>query len=157
MVRLADEALTEEDLVPKVDIDAEVMLASLDVSQVNELLQQMEAFSGIFICATNLMDEVDAAALRRFTFKIQFRALDPAQRRRMFADMVLGAKDAAVGKEHGMRLDQLATLTPGDFATVRRQERLLGERYGTDEFLHLLEQECQVKDGQAYRSIGFVN
>lgn len=131
--------------------------ASWQVSQVNELLQQMEAFNGIFICATNLMDEVDAAALRRFTFKIQFRALDPEQRRRMFADMVLGAKDAAVADHHATRLDQLTALTPGDFATVRRQEQLLGDRYGVDEFLHLLEQECQVKDGQACRSIGFVN
>lgn len=131
--------------------------ASWQVSQVNELLQQMEAFSGIFICATNLMDELDAAALRRFTFKIQFRALDLSQRRRMFADMVLGAKEAAVADRHALRLEQLAALTPGDFATVRRQERLLGERYGADEFLHLLEQECAVKDGQASRSIGFVN
>jgi SpoVK/Ycf46/Vps4 family AAA+-type ATPase len=130
--------------------------ASWQVSQVNELLQQMEAFNGIFICATNLMDEVDAAALRRFTFKIRFDALDQRQRLRMFADMVLGTIDAPVRHEHAMRLDQMITLTPGDFATVRRQEQLLGENYEAEAFLCLLEQECQVKDGQVSRSIGFV-
>lgn len=130
--------------------------ASWEVTQVNELLQQMEAFNGIFICATNLMDEVDAAALRRFTFKIKFDSLDPEQRRSMFSDVIFGAKDAPISHEYGTRLDRLARLTPGDFATIRRQERLLGERYQAEAFLCLLEQECAVKDGQVSQSIGFV-
>jgi len=131
--------------------------ASWQVTQVNELLQQMEAFNGIFICATNLMDEVDPAALRRFTFKIQFDALEPAQRRRMFADLVVGRKDAPLRHEHAMRLDQMITLTPGDFATIRRQEMVLGEPYEADQFLCLLEHECQVKQGPTNKPIGFVN
>ncbi|RYG99303.1 MAG: AAA family ATPase, partial [Alphaproteobacteria bacterium] len=44
---------------------------SWEVTQVNEMLTQMEAFPGIFIASTNLMDGLDTAALRRFDLKIR--------------------------------------------------------------------------------------
>jgi SpoVK/Ycf46/Vps4 family AAA+-type ATPase len=44
-----------------------------EVTEVNEMLQGMERFNGIFICTTNLLDRIDQAALRRFTFKIPSR------------------------------------------------------------------------------------
>jgi SpoVK/Ycf46/Vps4 family AAA+-type ATPase len=50
------------------------------VTEVNEMLQGMERFNGIFICTTNLLDRIDQAALRRFTFKIKFNAADAEQR-----------------------------------------------------------------------------
>ena len=37
-----------------------------EVSEVNEMLQGMERFNGIFLCTTNLFDRIDEAALRRF-------------------------------------------------------------------------------------------
>jgi SpoVK/Ycf46/Vps4 family AAA+-type ATPase len=40
----------------------------------------MERFDGIVIMATNLFRDLDAAALRRFTFKMEFLELDVAQR-----------------------------------------------------------------------------
>ena len=46
-----------------------------EVTEVNEMLQGMERFAGIFICTTNLFDDLDEAALRRFTFKIRFHPL----------------------------------------------------------------------------------
>jgi hypothetical protein len=46
-----------------------------EVTEVNEMLQGMERFNGIFVCTTNLMDAIDQAALRRFTFKIRFKPL----------------------------------------------------------------------------------
>jgi SpoVK/Ycf46/Vps4 family AAA+-type ATPase len=46
-----------------------------EVSEVNEMLQGMERFAGIFICTTNLFEDIDEAALRRFTFKIRFLPL----------------------------------------------------------------------------------
>jgi hypothetical protein len=55
-----------------------------EVTQTNELLQKMERFDGIVIVATNLFRDLDAAALRRFTFKIEFRELDLTQRWKMF-------------------------------------------------------------------------
>jgi transitional endoplasmic reticulum ATPase len=50
-----------------------------EVTEVNELLTQMEAFDGLFICATNLLDRLDPAALRRFGLKLEFLALRPEQ------------------------------------------------------------------------------
>jgi MoxR-like ATPase len=54
-------------------------------TEVNELLQQLERYPGIFIAATNLMTRIDQSALRRFDFKLNFRALTPTQRRRSLA------------------------------------------------------------------------
>ena len=55
-----------------------------EVTEVNEMLQGMERFAGLFICTTNLFDELDEAALRRFTFKVRFKPLTAEQRGRMF-------------------------------------------------------------------------
>ena len=55
-----------------------------EVTQTNELLQKMERFDGIVVVATNLFRDLDAAALRRFTFKIEFRERDLNQRWKMF-------------------------------------------------------------------------
>lgn len=52
---------------------------SWEVSQVNEMLTQMEAFDGIFIASTNLMDNLDSAAMRRFDVKLEFKPLAPNQ------------------------------------------------------------------------------
>jgi len=52
---------------------------SWEVTQVNELLTQIEAFNGIFICTTNLMEKLDQASLRRFDFKVKFDYLKPDQ------------------------------------------------------------------------------
>ena len=45
---------------------------SWEVTQVNELLTQIENFEGVFIATTNLMDLLDPAALRRFDLKTKF-------------------------------------------------------------------------------------
>ena len=57
---------------------------SWEVTQVNELLKQMEQFDGLFICATNLMDRFDPAALLRFDLKTQFNCLRPDQAGKLF-------------------------------------------------------------------------
>lgn len=45
---------------------------SWEVSMVNEMLTQMESFSGGGIASTNLMDGLDQVALRRFDLKVKF-------------------------------------------------------------------------------------
>ncbi|MBK1620750.1 AAA family ATPase [Lamprobacter modestohalophilus] len=117
-------------------------------TQVNELLQQMERYPGIFIAATNLMSGLDAAALRRFDFKLQFRALKPEQRLRLFAREALGDESAVVPERLARHLERLTTLTPGDVANVCRQQRLLGEQLEPEVFLRRLLAECQLKAGQ---------
>lgn len=130
---------------------------SWEVTQVNELLQQMEAFDGIFICTTNLMNDVDEAAMRRFTFKVRFDALTRQQVEAMFAEFVFGSPSALLTAPARQILHKLTGATPGDFATVQRQERLLGERYTAESFLRSLERECALKQGSKSTSIGFLS
>jgi AAA+ superfamily predicted ATPase len=128
-----------------------------EVSEVNEMLQGMERFAGVFICTTNLFDELDEAALRRFTFKIRFKPLTAEQRERMFIAEALGGDAARLSGEQRDRLHQLDALAPGDFASVKRQIDVLGEAFEPDEFLSQLEAEHRVKpEVRQRRGIGFL-
>lgn len=129
---------------------------SWEVSQVNELLQQIERFNGIFICATNLFADLDAAALRRFTFKISFKAMTPKQRERMFVQESLLGDGTKLDDNSRSRLHRLDSLVPGDFAVVKRQSRMLGTIPKPDDFLAELEAECRMKSNKHSRTIGFM-
>ena len=123
---------------------------SWEVTQVNELLTQMEAFDGIFICTTNLMESLDAASLRRFPWKIRFDFLKPGQRWGLFAQEFarLGGDiaQAAAWKESVLRLDGL---TPGDVAAVVRQYELWDETPSAGEFYRRLAAEVAAKREEA--------
>ena len=129
---------------------------SWEVSQVNELLQQMERFDGVFICATNLFAQIDAAALRRFAFKIAFKAMLPEQRVRMFVQEALASDEQQMNRNIQDRLNRLESLVPGDFAVVNRQSKLMGVNPTPEQFLDELESECRVKPSSRSRAIGFV-
>jgi MoxR-like ATPase len=118
-------------------------------TQVNELLQQLERYPGIFIAATNLMSGLDAAALRRFDFKLHFRPLNTAQRLRLFAREALGDEAAVVPPALAHELRALEGLTPGDYATVCRQRVLLGEDPGPEGFLAGLAREWRLRQAGA--------
>jgi SpoVK/Ycf46/Vps4 family AAA+-type ATPase len=129
---------------------------SYEVTEVNEMLQGMERFGGLFICTTNLFDELDEAALRRFTFKVKFRPLRCEQREAMFVAEALAGEACAMTDEQRSRLAALDQLAPGDFAAVKRQVDVLGTGFEPDEFLAQLESEHRVKPGvRERRGIGF--
>ncbi|MGN7872529.1 ATP-binding protein [Roseateles sp. 22389] len=123
-----------------------------EVSEVNEMLAGMERHAGLFICTTNAFDDLDEAALRRFSFKIRFKPLRPDQRLTMF-ERELGLPP---DESQADRLRALDALTLGDFAAVRQQAEILGEALSPDEFLTLLESEHRVKpDVRQRRPMGF--
>lgn len=127
-----------------------------EVSEVNEMLQGMERFDGIFVCTTNLFDRIDEAALRRFAFKIRFKPLVRAQREQMFIAEALGGKAEALKPVWREMLASLDMLTPGDFAVVKQQSVLLGETLDPEAFLAQLRQEHSIKpELRERRSIGF--
>lgn len=128
---------------------------SWEVSQVNEMLTQMEAFEGIFIASTNLMDSLDAASLRRFDFKVHFGYLTPEQRRSLFAAISVESQaDGSAGSTRD-RLDRMDCLVPGDFANVLRQLKVLDQPATPARLLELLEAELRFKPGANQRRIGF--
>jgi SpoVK/Ycf46/Vps4 family AAA+-type ATPase len=126
---------------------------SWEVSQVNEMLTQMEAFEGIFIASTNLMGTLDQAALRRFDLKIHFDFMAPNQREALFRDC-MASLGLQMDVESLSAVSHLSRLTPGDFANVMRQSRLEPMTSGLG-FAERLAQECHLKPGGIRRSIGF--
>ncbi|HUR89785.1 MAG TPA: AAA family ATPase, partial [Ramlibacter sp.] len=128
-----------------------------EVTEVNEMLQGMERFDGIFVCTTNLMDRIDQAALRRFTFKIRFKPLTSAQRERMFVVEALDGNGDALTEPVRSRLLKLEQLCPGDFAAVKRQVVILSTHFTPEEFLEQLEAEHRIKpEVRESRNIGFM-
>ena len=130
---------------------------SYEVTEVNEMLQGMERFHGIFICTTNLMDRVDQAALRRFTFKIQFKPLTRAQRETFFVTEACAGDATALTPELAGRMGALDQLCPGDFAAVKRQMHILDTQLEPLDFLEQLEAEHRIKpEVRDARGMGFL-
>ncbi len=128
-----------------------------EVTEVNEMLQWMERFRGVFVCTTNLLDRIDQAALRRFTFKIRFKPLSAVQRERMFVTEALDGDATRLGDAVRTRLARLDQLCPGDFAAVKRQVEILAEAFSAEDFLQQLEAEHRIKpEVREARGMGFV-
>jgi SpoVK/Ycf46/Vps4 family AAA+-type ATPase len=161
MAAMFKEATTEKAVLLLDEADSFLQARSMaqrsyEVTEVNEMLQQMERFEGVFVCTTNLIDRIDEAALRRFTFKIQFKPLTREQREKMFATEALEGDASRITQKVRDGLAKLEMLTPGDFAAVKRQIVLFDETLPPEEFLAQLEQEHKVKpDIKWSRSIGF--
>ena len=129
-----------------------------EVTEVNEMLQGMERHNGIFICTTNLLDKIDQAALRRFTFKIKFMPLTAVQRETMFVVEALGNDASLMTAELRARLAKLTQICPGDFAAVKRQTDILDATFSSDEFMAQLEAEHRIKpEVRESRGMGFVH
>ncbi|NOY71176.1 MAG: ATP-binding protein [Gammaproteobacteria bacterium] len=130
---------------------------SWEITQVNELLVQMESFNGVFIASTNLLNLVDAASLRRFDLKIKFDYMKREQAWTLFLQVLEehGCNAQSETKQYKTNLARLDTLTPGDFATVVRQSRSLNKTIHPCYLLSALEKECKAKPG-AGKSIGFM-
>lgn len=127
---------------------------SWEVTQVNEMLTQMESFRGVFIASTNLMDSLDEAAMRRFDACIRLNYLGPRQAWDMFAALAT-SMGLSVPDDLRSRLHALQVLTPGDFAAVARGARLHAARTA-DELLERLVKLCNAKNDRRQRPIGFV-
>ena len=130
---------------------------SWEVTQVNELLTQMEAFEGLFICSTNIMGDLDTASIRRFDYKIKFDYMTPDQVRLMFHQTL---------KDHGVRyrmsqhwanrLSRYRNLTPGDFATAVRQQHLSAQPLTAETLYEALGKEAEFKEKYCSAGIGFL-
>jgi hypothetical protein len=141
--------------------DRSLARAEWSVTQVNELLQQLERQNGVFIAATNLFQDIDAAALRRFDFKLEFLPLKPEQSWKMFCNETgFDEKRSSKPEVESLRkqLFAIKNLAPGDFATCKRQANLLmeDEPMTTDVWLEQLAAEAKAKmAGLTRKGLGF--
>lgn len=127
-----------------------------EVTQVNELLTQMERFEGIFVCTTNRIDQMDPASLRRFSHKIRFDPLTPNQAAQLFRITATRlVMDGAEITAHLPEVRSLRGLTPGDFAVVVRQAHLREDPIDPAEMIRILRDELRLRPG-AGQQIGFI-
>ena len=119
---------------------------SWERSTVNEMLICMEKHPAPFGCTTNLMDEIDQASLRRFTFKVRFMGL-PLEKARKAFEIYFGQTPPP----HAYFSD---TITPGDFAIVLKQADIMEKMHDTDWLIAALKKECDAKK-VAQRPMGF--
>ena len=126
---------------------------SWEITQVNEMLVQMESFDGIFIATTNLIDNLDKASLRRFDLKLEFGYLLPNQALNLFKKECALLK-VKFDENAAKKISNLGLLAPGDFASVRRQAKFRPIKNG-DDFYERLEQEVALKNEEKSARIGF--
>ncbi|MCI6631544.1 MAG: AAA family ATPase [Sutterella sp.] len=116
---------------------------SWEITQVNEMLTQMEQFDGIFIATTNLVDTLDPASLRRFDLKAKFDYLTHTQVAALF-ERWAGELNLPVDDPGMQDLSHLTDITPGDFASVIRQSRF-NPIASTEDLARRLVAECRLK------------
>lgn len=89
----------------------------------NEILTQMESFRGVVVFATNDIEGLDHASLRRFRFKIEFMPLTCEGVLSFYETMLqpLVSGSNAITEEQKEKVGAIKNLTPGDFAVVKSQ------------------------------------
>ena len=120
------------------------------MTQVNEILQQMENFAGVMIGATNFAGNLDPATVRRFTFKVEFDFLTDEGKRIFFERMF----HATLSEKERTVLDGIRNLAPGDFRTARQSLYYLGDDATNDDRLTVLLQESKAKSGSSFAKGG---
>jgi len=128
--------------------DRSTALRSWEISSVNEMLTWMENHPYPFVCTTNLMDTLDPACLRRFSFKVKYDFLTPQQvvcAFMFFFHVSIGKKD----------VEGLNKLTPGDFTLVKNKAEILGHSHDFYALREMLETEQKLKHNAYGGGIGF--
>lgn len=128
---------------------------SWEITAVNELLVQIERFSGILMVTTNFFSSLDAAALRRFDVKLRFGYLRPLQawqKLQQFCES-LGIDQCAESLRS--EIADLNNLTAGDFATLKQRNKLL-PLTSAEAVVQALRAECGLKAHAPKRAMGFV-
>ena len=126
-----------------------------EITQVNQMLLEIENFDGIFIASTNLVDNLDEASLRRFdmTIKLDYLKADAAWDLFVKTCQHLGL--ALVNDLLKPRLAALTQLTPGDFDQLVRRAKLLRPQ-SAESVIKSLDSACRLKKSGASKAIGFL-
>jgi SpoVK/Ycf46/Vps4 family AAA+-type ATPase len=118
---------------------------SWEITQVNEMLTQMENHPYPFICTTNLMTNIDQASLRRFTFKIKYEYMTDEQ--------IIKAFKHFFGIE--LKENIMLKLSAGDFNVVKKKAEIMGISGDKDKLIEMLQNEQECSEPQQ-RKIGFI-
>ena len=102
---------------------------SWEKSMTNEILTQMDSYSGIVVFATNDVDGIDHAAFRRYQFKIEFLPLTPEGNVQFYNSILspLISNDNVLSEKDLDKIRKKRNLTPGDFAVVKEQYTFINQ------------------------------
>jgi SpoVK/Ycf46/Vps4 family AAA+-type ATPase len=125
-----------------------------EVTQVNELLVQIERFRGILFATTNGLDRLDAASLRRFAMKIAFEPPAAPARAELFRRLSMAAGVVLREGEAAERMEGANGVVPGDFAAVLAATRLSGDELDGAWLERRLREELMLRNGNR-RAVGF--
>ncbi len=131
---------------------------SWEHSLVNEFLTALEECRGFCICTTNRRDQLDAAAMRRFTHKVEFRYAESGEAMALYAALLAPLCGGELPDALKNRLLAMKRLSPGSFHAVRARFDPLFTSPGevTHEILlDALERESELSLDPVQRSIGF--
>ena len=129
---------------------------SWEVSRTNELLTQMENFRGILICCTNLLPNLDRAAMRRFNWKVEFKPMKPKAVKKLY-QKYFKLPGKKLTEKQRKRLASFEGLTPGDIKSVWNRMSFLDDGSLTHGMIiDELEKELSYKDlGNGAGVVGF--
>ncbi len=135
--------------------DRENAMRSWERTSVNEFLTQMEEFSGILICTTNLKKILDPAVNRRFHLSCEFKPLNEQG-----IEKLLGKFFSSLEFSHSQirELAESNSLTPGDFGALASRLRFMDEdEYNSENIVNeLFTLQKQKKNSDVYENkIGF--
>lgn len=108
-----------------------------EITAINEMLTWMESHPYPFVCTTNLMDRIDNAALRRFTFKVKFDFLNQVQIKKAFYSF-FNTQMPDSGR-------CLHATTIGDFSVVKKKAGLLGVKSDSRIIFDMLAEEAECR------------
>ncbi|MFO7817721.1 MAG: AAA family ATPase [Desulfovibrionales bacterium] len=157
-----DEAQREEAVLMIDEADSVLFprnkaVRSWESSQTNEFLTAMERFKGVLICTTNMISEIDNAAMRRFSRKIKFDFLEPKGNMTFYKKFLQPLLNQPIDNTTQSALLSMKYLTPGDFKVVRDQFAFFPRKeLNPKVFLKALGRETQLKKIESPKNpIGF--
>ncbi len=134
---------------------------SWERSTVNEFLTQMEEFSGILICTTNLRNIMDPAMQRRFHMMVEFKPMK-FEGIKIMAERYFPAYH--LSNRQIEELEDTNSVTPGDFGALSSRIRFINpDEIDSDYILAELKKlqkekknQWKAENGESERKIGFV-
>lgn len=129
---------------------------SWESTMVNEFLTALEECRGFCICTSNRRDNMDQAAMRRFSHKVAFTYSKPEQVQALYEALLAPMVKEPLPVSLERELLAMCRLTPGDFHAVRAQ--MLNAEDGVDhaDLVCALRKEQGLKLEGSTRGVGFL-
>lgn len=123
---------------------------SWEVTQVNEFLAQLDSYKGIFIATTNFVKNFDMAAMRRFDWKVEFKALEKDKIYKAFNCFFPNINF----NDYKNKIYSLKNITAGDIAVLSSKFKFI-DKPDAKSIIEQAEIEMKYKENHTQKSVGF--